>query len=254
MIDVRGVTFEYRKNSPVVKDVNLSIPDSTITALLGPNGAGKSTLLSLILGYLRPDKGSVHIAGRGIQSYSRGEMAEIIGFVSQTTSLPYNYPVVEYVLLGRATSRAAWSLPTKDDVRKAHEALSRAGIADLEGRSVHELSAGELQLAAIARCLCQSPRVLLMDEPTSHLDPSHRIAILRLLSQLSHDGLTVLITTHDPIQARQTADEVVLLKSGRVLQSGRAEAVLTSTRLRELYGVDFSDLPYRNGTLPVVDL
>ncbi|WP_319560729.1 ABC transporter ATP-binding protein [Marispirochaeta sp.] len=241
------ITFSYSSspgshNSPLIfEDFSLKIQEGSVTALLGPNGSGKSTLLGLLLGYLLPQKGKVSLFGQDIIGYTRSELGRQIGFVSQSGTLPFNYPVLDYLLLGRASRIALWETPSKKDLAAVNAAVETAGIETLADRNVQELSAGELQLVAVARALAQEPRVLLLDEPTSHLDPANALLIFRLMRRLAGEGLTVLFTTHDPLHARQAAEQAVLLRQGRLLFSGKASEGLMPDKLDTLYGVTFRE-------------
>ena len=241
---IRKLSFSYHADAErpgLFTDFSLDIEAQRVTAVLGPNGSGKSTLLGLLLGYLRPHRGSIALFGQSLEGYSRTELGRQIGFVSQSGSLPFNYPVLEYLLLGRASRIALWETPSRKDLEAVKEAAGKAGIEKLVKRNVQELSAGELQLVAIARALAQEPKILLLDEPTSHLDPANALLIFRLMRRLSQEGLTVLFTTHDPLHARQAAQRAVLLKQGRLLFSGDAAEGLTARRLNTLYGVSFQE-------------
>lgn len=241
---IRELSFSYHADAErpgLFTDFSLDIEAERVTAILGPNGSGKSTILSLLLGYLRPDKGSIELFGRRLEGYSRTELGRQIGFVSQSGSLPFNYTVLDYLLLGRASRIALWETPTRKDLEAVYKAAEKAGIEKLVQRNVQELSAGELQLVAIARALAQEPRVLLLDEPTSHLDPANALLIFRLMRRLSQEGITVLFTTHDPLHARQAAQRAILLKQGKLLFCGDAAEGLNAGRLTTLYGVSFQE-------------
>jgi iron complex transport system ATP-binding protein len=253
-ISVRGLTFAYPGRTAVLKELSLEVARGRITVLLGPNGSGKSTLLGLLLGYLFPQTGLIEILGRPLGEYPRKELGRTTGFVSQSSALPFNYPVLEYILLGRAARLSFWGQPGREDLEIAVSAAGEAEIGELIERNVQELSAGELQLVSIARALAQEPRILLLDEPTSHLDPAHAAGVFRLIRRLSARGLTVLFTTHDPLHARQVADEAVLLREGRVLYSGGAAEGLSSRNLERLYGIEFQEAVCGSVRIPFVGL
>ncbi|MFP4426669.1 MAG: ABC transporter ATP-binding protein [Spirochaetaceae bacterium] len=254
VLSLRDLTFAYDDRAPVLAGVSVEISEKQATVLLGPNGSGKSTLLSLLLGYLTPRAGSVEVLGRPLHSYRRHELGRVLAFVSPATQLPFNYSVFDYCLLGRAARMPSWGQPGSRDYAAAEAAISRAGIEQLAGRNVQELSSGELQLVSIARGLAQEPEILLMDEPTSHLDPAHALEVFRLISALTAGGLTVLFTTHDPLHARQVADHAVLLRSGKLLLTAPAREALTPENLRALYGVAFLEASYGEKRIPFVDL
>ena len=254
VLSVQDLTFAYDDRAPVLSGISVEVEEARATVLLGPNGSGKSTLLSLLLGYLTPQAGSIEILGRPLHNYHRHELGRTVAFVSPATQLPFNYSVFDYCLLGRAARMPSWGQPGGKDFAAAEAAISRAGIGHLAGRNVQELSSGELQLVSIARGLAQEPEILLMDEPTSHLDPAHALEVFRLISALTAGGLTVLFTTHDPLHARQVADQAVLLRSGKLLLTASAQEALTPENLKTLYGVAFLEASYGEKRIPFVDL
>jgi ABC-type transport system involved in cytochrome c biogenesis ATPase subunit len=147
----------------------------------GPNGSGKTTLLQLILGYLQPDRGRVVIDGKNIHSLSPAERSRLMGYVPQINEYPYNYRVREAVLLGRAAGKPGWFTPGIGDERAVDATLERLDLLSLSERPVHSLSGGELQLVNIARSLITNPRILILDEPESHLDPARDLRLHRML-------------------------------------------------------------------------
>ena len=251
---LHNLTFGYPGRTAVLQNLSLTIAMGKVTVLLGPNGSGKSTLLGLLLGYLFPQTGSIEILERPFADYGRRELGRTVGFVSQSGALPFNYPVLDYILLGRAARISFWGRPAAVDLDAAVLAAEEAEVAKLINRNVQELSAGELQLVSVARALAQEPRILLLDEPTSHLDPAHALSVFSLIRRLAERGLTVLLTTHDPLHARQVADDAVLLKEGRVLFAGDAETGLSGERLEQLYGVKFQEARSGDIRIPFVDL
>lgn len=253
-VGIRNLHYAYPGREPLFTGLDLDIEAGRVSVLLGPNGSGKSTLLALILGYLFPDQGAIEVFEKPLPEYHRTELGRTAGFVSQAATLPFNYPVFEYVLLGRTSRIPYWGGPSTRDRVAAERAAGEAGIGDLLSRNVQELSAGELQLVSIARALAQEPRILLMDEPTSHLDPAHALDAFRLIKRLSSQGLTVLLTTHDPLHARQVADQAVLLRNGRALFAGPAAEGLSAENLGRLYGVEFHEARLGEARIPFVGL
>ncbi len=238
VLTLDSLQFGYDDDAPtVLKGLSLSIPPASVTAVLGPNGIGKTTLLHIILGLLKPQAGRVLVGGKPQASYTRREMSRLIGLVPQSEYIPFDYPVVDYCLLGRAPYLGPLDMPSDEDRRIAVEALHAVGLAHLQRRPVPSLSGGERQLAMLARALAQQPRILLLDEPTSHLDLSNRDRVLTVLRHQVSRGVTVLFTTHDPNLAASTSDYVVLMRQGAVLAAGPTTATLTSERLTMTYGI-----------------
>lgn len=237
ILQVNDITFMYNTtNQAALKKVSFGIRPGSVTAILGPNGAGKTTLLHLLLGLHPPSSGSVLLNEKPLKQYSRHELSQHIGLVPQTEYVPFAYSVLEYVILGRAPYLGPLDMPGDEDLRIAQEALREVGIGHLENRVIPELSGGELQLVLLARSLCQKPRVLLLDEPTSHLDLSNRNVTLQIMNRLRSTGTTIVFTTHDPEAAALIADKLVLMRSGQVLNTGSMDEVFTADSLSRTYG------------------
>lgn len=233
-----GLEFGYSPDRPLVlRDLSVDIPAGAVAAILGPNGGGKTTLLHILLGLLTPLAGTIRVEGKPPSAYSRRELSQIIGLVPQNEHIPFDFSLLDYVLLGRAPHLGALDQPGPDDLRHALKALETAGLLDLQTRSVTTLSGGERQLAMIARALAQSPRILLLDEPTSHLDLGNRRAVQNVLQKLAVAGVTIVFSTHDPNLVTTMADYVMLLRRGELLAAGSAETVLTEALLSRTYGI-----------------
>ena len=251
ILTITNLEFSYEPDQKsVLNKVSFEIQPGTITAILGPNGAGKTTLIHLLLGLRKPVSGTILLKDKSVGHYSRKELSQWIGLVPQSEYVPFEYSVLEYVLLGRAPYLGPLDLPAQSDVEIARQSLVQVGIEHLEMRPIPELSGGELQLVLIARALAQQPKVLLLDEPTSHLDLSNRNITLQILNQLRSNGVTVLFTTHDPEAASLVANNLVLMRQGRVLHTGVLEATFTSQKLSETYGTHIDVIQVEG--LPVV--
>ncbi len=238
MISLANVRFSYdSREHTVFEDLSLDLPGGALTALLGPNGSGKTTLLHLILGVLAPASGVVLLARRPRQHYTRRDIGKLMGLVLQDEYIPFNFSVMEYVLLGRAPHLHLLQTPSAEDREVAEEALAEVGMLEMHERPIQSLSGGERQLVMIARALAQRPRILLLDEPTSHLDLSNKGRVLRIMRRLADRGVTVVFTTHEPALAADVAEFVVLLRRGRVLSHGPMREVLTSAHLSATYDV-----------------
>jgi iron complex transport system ATP-binding protein len=237
LLKINSLEFTYIPGQrAAVHEVSFDIQPRTVTAILGPNGAGKTTLLHLILGLEKPRKGSILLNEISLSSYTRRELSQWIGLVPQSENITFEFSVLEYVLLGRAPYLGPLDQPGPEDEVIARQSLEEVGIKDLEYRSVLALSGGEQQLVTLARALTQQPRILLLDEPTSHLDLSNRNATLRILHRLCQNGTTVIFTTHDPESAALIANHLVLMRSGQVLYTGDMENTFTSQKLTATYG------------------
>ncbi len=235
------VVFDYedrrRRAKALFDGLTLEIPAGTVTAILGPNGSGKTTLLHLILGILAPDAGVVLLAHRPRRQYSRRDLGQLVGLVSQNEYLPFSFTVLEYILLGRAPHLQLLQTPGEADVEIARRVLTEIGLSHLEHRAIQSLSGGERQLVMVARALAQQPRILLLDEPTSHLDLANQERVLATLVQQADQGVTVAFTTHEPNQAAAVASFVVLMRAGQVLHAGPMTDVISAPYLTATYGV-----------------
>lgn len=229
--------FAYAAQAQVLRGISLDILPGTITAILGPNGAGKTTLLRVILGLLKPQRGTIRLEGKPQKSFSRREMSRLVGLVPQSEYIPFDFSVLEFVLLGRAPYLGPLDMPRAADRTIALDALRMVGLEHLRERATPSLSGGERQLAMIARALAQQPRLLLLDEPTSHLDLSNRDRVLNVLRAQARAGVTVVFTTHDPNLAAVIADYVILMRQGALLAAGTLETTLTAENLTATYGI-----------------
>jgi iron complex transport system ATP-binding protein len=237
-IAIQDVSFGYDPRQPAfMRDLSLEIPAGHVCALLGPNGSGKTTLLLMILGLLAPRSGMVKVAGIETAHARRAALKQAIGLVPQDESTPFALSVCEYVLLGRAPHLGLLEQPSRLDRELAIAALEKSGISALKDRAITTLSGGERQLAMVARVMVQDPKILLMDEPTSHLDLANTRRIIAIMRRLKVEGKTVVFSTHDPNTASAVADYVVLMQQGAVMSMGRTAEVLTSAHLSAVYGV-----------------
>lgn len=235
-LSTNRLDFSYPNSADFVfKSMTLDMPQGAVTAILGPNGSGKTTLLDLFLGLLTPTGGSLSILNRDRRTYAAKAMKQVLGLVPQNETVPFELTLLEYVLLGRAPFLGMLQTPGKEDRFKAIEAIDQVGMTHLIDRPVPFMSGGERQLAAVARALTQESQILLMDEPTSHLDLANARRILRLIRTIAAQGRTVVFTTHDPNAAAAVADHVVLLKHQQLLASGPTADTLTRPLLSATY-------------------
>ncbi|MBM3695346.1 MAG: ABC transporter ATP-binding protein [Actinobacteria bacterium] len=237
-LSLRDLRFSYEPGGPeVLRSLTLDIPPGTATAVLGPNGCGKTTLLHVVLGWLAPRGGEVVVAGRPQGEISPRRRGRLVALVPQTEHVPFDFSVLEYVLMGRTPHLGVLGMPGAQDHRIALETLESLGLDHLSRRPVPELSGGERQMVTLARALAQRTPILLLDEPTAHLDLSNKGRLLSTLRRLADEGTTVLFTTHDPEAAALAARFVVLMRGGEVLAAGTQEEVLEAGRLSLTYGV-----------------
>jgi len=235
---VHGLSAAYGARA-VLNAVEFELRAGEMVALLGPNGAGKSTLLRCATGALRPSAGTVLIDGVPVDELERPALARQVAVVPGQTVVAFPLRVEELVALGRVPHEHPLLGPRPADRAAIDGAIERVGINALRDRDVRELSLGERQLAVLAMAIAQAPRLLLLDEPTVHLDLRHQVAVMELLRDLStRDGVTVLAVLHDVNLASHFFDRLVLLDRGRLVADGPPRAVLSAERIRAVYGVD----------------
>jgi iron complex transport system ATP-binding protein len=238
LLSVHDLRFAYRHWGPeALCGLTLEFPAGTTTVLLGPNGAGKTTLLHVILGLLTPSAGEVRIAGRRQAEWTRREASRLVSMVPQNEYVPFDFSVLEFVLMGRTPHIPTLGMPSATDIDLAMASLDALELRHLWNRPVPELSGGERQLVSLARSLAQEAPLLLLDEPTAHLDLANRTRLLALIERLAARGSTVVFSSHDPGAAASVAGRIVLMRAGRVLAAGPTNTLLTSENLTATYGV-----------------
>ncbi|MCW5942551.1 MAG: ABC transporter ATP-binding protein [Fimbriimonadaceae bacterium] len=224
---------------PVLEGLSFELASGSVTALLGPNGSGKSTLLKTLVRTLRPLAGEAFVEGKPLSSLSDADLARCVAFVPQEEDHRFPFTAREVVVMGRlARSRSLFDTP--EDRVAGEDALRRTDCLDLADRPVTELSGGERQRVLIARALAQGTRILLLDEPTSHLDVSHVVDLVRLIRAVATEGYTVLVAVHDLNVASAVADRALLLANGRLVLDGSPAVVLADPVLDEVYRVPFA--------------
>lgn len=238
MLEARQLTCGY-EDGFFLQGVNLAVARGEFLGIIGPNGSGKTTLVRALARGLKPMEGEVLLEGRDIWRISLKEFARRVAVVSQDSQVGY-MRVEEYVLLGRIPHYGPFQfLETGRDLEVARRAMELTGVTHLKGRLMDEMSGGERQLVLLARALAQEPELLLMDEPTAHLDIAHQVAVLDLVRRLKEElGLTVVVVLHDLNLASEYSDRVLLMKEGRVRAMGTSHEVIREGLLKEVYGVE----------------
>ena len=238
LLEVQNVTFGYG-DKPLLYDVSLQVQKGEMVGLLGPNGSGKTTLLRLISGLFHPQQGRVLLEGRNLQQWGRRGAAQRIAVVPQELHIPFAFTVEHMVSLGRTPFvKPFWGERTVHDQVIVEDALQGAGVAPFAERVFNELSGGERQRVMIAMALAQEPSLLLLDEPTSHLDIKYQIETLELVQRLNKErGVTVIAAMHDLNLASRYFSRLLLFQRGIVADAGPAE-VLEPGLLSRVYGVD----------------
>lgn len=236
-IKVNSLSFSYRGHD-VLHDMSFTAENGSVLAVLGPNGVGKSTLFRCMLGFLKPQKGSVMIDGRDILHLDRREAAQLIAYIPQNSEPVFSYTLGDLVLMGAAARLGVFSPPGREDMEKAEAVMDSLGILGLRDRECGRVSGGERQLALLARALVQDARVLIMDEPTANLDYGNQLRVMEHVRRLAGQDYAVIFSTHDPNQAFRYATDVLAIKDGRILACGAPKAVLTADCITGMYGVN----------------
>jgi iron complex transport system ATP-binding protein len=245
-IQVRNLHFAYGSHK-VLRDISFDAGEGELLCILGPNGVGKSTLFRCLLGHEKPASGEVLIDGRPAGEYKSSQLARLVSYVPQAHTPTFDYTVLEVVLMGTSAHIGGLSAPKRQHVEMAESAMARVGIADLSGRGYQHISGGERQLALIARALAQQTPVIVMDEPASNLDYGNSLRLMQQVKALTEQGLTFIMSTHDPDHALLFADRILALKGGRVAAFGKVEDVVTEALIETLYGVDVQLRKSENG-------
>jgi iron complex transport system ATP-binding protein len=251
MIELQNVSLGYHSRA-VVYDINLKTLAGEMLGLVGPNGSGKSTLIKGISGVVSLFSGTILVDGRNTRAMKREELARIVATVPQNPLLPAAFTAFEVVLMGRTPHLGLLRYEGKKDFAIAWRAMELTGTQSFAYRRISELSGGEQQRVVIARALAQEPKILLLDEPTAHLDISYQIEILDLIKSLCLERrLTVVIAVHDLNLASQYCDRIVLLNGGRIRAEGSPAQVLTAENIKQAYGANVCVFPHPINHLPV---
>lgn len=233
-IEIDHITFGYDK-SPLFQNLSAEIADGEFCALMGPNGSGKTTLLKCICGLLSFSSGDIRVNGKSIRDYETVELAKLISYVPQRQDNVFDITVYDLVMMGLYPYQKKWQLPTMEDDAVVCEMLKRCNLTHLRSRLLRELSGGELQRSLIARAMAQQTPIMLLDEPLSNLDVSHRYEIMDILAGLNRQGVMVVIIMHDFPIAIEYATHALLVKDGVVLQHDVRDAVLTPENIRNCF-------------------
>ncbi|MFA5577100.1 MAG: ABC transporter ATP-binding protein [Tissierellaceae bacterium] len=238
VIDVKDLQFGYRSEK-VIDDLSFMINRASLVSLIGPNGSGKSTIIKLLSNIYRPWKGKIFLEGQDINSYKRKELARKIALVPQNTIINYEFTVEDIVLMGRYPHKKRFQREDEEDLRIAHRAMEDTNTLHLKDKIVTEISGGERQRVIIAKALAQNPSIILLDEPTAHLDLNHQIEVLNLLRNLNKEkGTTIIIAIHDINLATIYSDEIFMLSSGKIVDKGRPEEVITKGNIEFVYNLE----------------
>ena len=235
-VETRALAIGYPGHS-VGSGIALAVESGAVFCLLGPNGSGKTTLFKTLLGLIPAQAGEVLLGGQPVERLPRAEIARRVAYVPQAHAAPFAFSAFEVVLMGRTARLGLFAQPGKADREAARAALARLRIEDLAEADYTRLSGGQRQLVLIARALAQETGALVMDEPTASLDFGNQALVLREIAGIAADGLTVILSTHDPDHAFAVGTDVALLHEGGVRAAGSPAAALTAEALSSVYGI-----------------
>lgn len=238
IIEVKNMGFAYDGAPLLLNDISFSVGRGQIICVLGPNGSGKTTLLHCLANLEVPTKGKIMIDGKDREKMTPQEVAANIGFVPQFITPSFSYEVLDYVVTGCAPTIGTFQKPKQEHNEAAQESLKQMGILHLAQKYYNQLSGGERQQVSIARALAQHPKVILMDEPTAHLDYGNQIKVLRIIKSLAAEGYGAVITTHNPDHALLLGGDVAVIKPSGEFVFGSCKDVIREDFLSSLYGVD----------------
>jgi iron complex transport system ATP-binding protein len=256
-LEIRGLTAGYSisgRQHIVLRDVSLALREGELLGLVGPNGSGKTTLIRAVTKIIRPFAGTVLVGGDDVAKLPQSELARRVCVVPQESALPDGFSAFECVLMGRTPHLRLLQNEGSTDYEAARRAMVMTDTDELADRPVGQLSGGERQRVVVARALAQETPILLLDEPTAHLDIGHQAAVLDLMRALCRDqGKAVLAVVHDLTLAASYCDRLVMLRSGgTVVAQGSAEEILTPDILSEVYGAAVDVFPHPRTGRPVV--
>jgi len=252
-LETQNIYFGYLPSKPVLNRVNFSASPGRFVCILGPNGSGKTTLLRCLLGWLKPQNGTILLNNRTLAKYSQKSLAKMLAYVPQFPSSAFAFSVRELVLMGRFAHTGPVGLAGKKDWEIARQAMIMTHTLDFASRTLNELSGGEAQCVMIARALAQQPAVMLLDEPTSHLDISNQIKIYRMMQRLAHDWkMAVICVSHDINLAARFADVLVLMRRGSVIAAGPCDQIINKDILQKTYDIDIKLISNPFTTTPLI--
>lgn len=240
ILKLQNVYFNYRKNKNnfYINNVNLEIESGDFITIVGPNGSGKSTLLKLIANILKPLKGEIFFNNKNFNSYEIKEIAQNIAFVQQSVATYLPFSILEIIQMGRTPYLNWLGNETKKDIDLISEAMERVEIKHLADNGINQVSGGEAQRAFIARALVQEPKILLLDEPSAHLDLHHQLSIYNLLKKLNLEtGMTIIIVSHDLNLSGFYSEKTILMDKGQIVLNDITKNVLTSENINKYFGV-----------------
>ncbi|WP_405266849.1 ABC transporter ATP-binding protein [Methanobrevibacter sp.] len=237
LFEVKNISFSY-DGDEIFSDISFSIDRGDVLCILGPNGTGKTTLIKCLNGLHDIDSGEILINGKSIKKISFKEISTHIGYIPQSHVPSFPFKVLDVVVMGRAPYLNLTDSPKKEDMEIAMNSLKTLGIDHLKDKEYTNLSGGERQLVFLARVLCQKPDILILDEPTSHLDFGNQIKLLEIIDNLSKAGLSIIMSSHFPDHAFLSSTKVAIMKNKKFIDFGSPDEVVTESNLKKAYSID----------------
>jgi iron complex transport system ATP-binding protein len=235
ILTLDSVSFSYN-GSFRLTDIDLNVEKGDFTGIIGPNGSGKSTLIKLMAGYIKPQAGTVLLAGKPLGKLARRAVARQVAVVSQRTQTSFAFTVEEMVRLGRLPYLGRWSAEGPGDTQAVERALALTQLENYCHRLFSRLSGGEAQRVLVAQALAQEPEILLLDEPTTYLDMAFQQEMFTLMTELNQEGITVVAVLHDVNMAALYCKELVAIKAGKIFTVGTPHQVITRENILAVYG------------------
>ncbi|HNR65029.1 MAG TPA: ABC transporter ATP-binding protein [Atribacterota bacterium] len=236
-IKVEQVGFSYDRDKEIFSGINLDVNSGEVVSILGPNGIGKTTLLSCLAKIRIPTSGTIFLNGQNMSKMGHRDIARIIGYVPQTIFPSFDYDVLDYVVTGLSPWLGLFEKPKEEHYQLAQNSLKKMGIEYLKRKPYSKISAGELQQVSIARVITQKVQLILMDEPTAHLDYGNQLKVLGIIKEMAEEGYGVVLTTHNPDQVLLLKSKVAVFDRKGQFHFGNWDEVITDDLLEEIYGV-----------------
>lgn len=244
VLAVSNLGFSYNGTS-VLKDVSFSLNAGDYISIIGPNGAGKSTLLKCINRVITGASGSIKVLDTDLDQITQKQLGRLVGYVPQNREQLFGYSVYDFILMGRYPYIKAFSYPSKEDHKVVAETIALTGLNPFKHRRINALSGGERQMVYLAGALAQKPKILLLDEPTTHLDPLHHKEIIQTMLKIAKElNITVLHVTHDLNHIMSTSEKVMAIKDGEMTLFGSTEEIVTEENLLRIFDTSFLFVPH----------
>lgn len=255
ILEVKNLFFQYPINEKnILEDISFEVEVGEFLTILGPNGSGKTTLLKILARLLKPTAGTIVLEGDVYQKFPIKNFYKITAYVPQKFTSIFPYSVYEIVLMGRTPHLIGYSFESQNDISIVNKVLDELEINHLRDKSINEISGGELQRVIIARALAQNAKILLLDEPNTHLDLKHQISVFNLLKRINANGTTIITVSHDINLSALYSERLIFLKEGKILCDGKTSEVMNEETIRQTFEV-YSKIVWKEGTkLPQIFL